>query len=71
MSEQLYWLRDDNGNWQKVPKIVYDAEMQIRANYKDPNCNGISFNKEIKLMAQTVAAPITVPLAIFRWIAKL
>jgi hypothetical protein len=30
MSEQLYWLRDDNANWQKVPKNVYDAEMQIR-----------------------------------------
>ena len=30
MSEQLYWLRSDTGNYQKVPKKVHDAEMQIR-----------------------------------------
>jgi hypothetical protein len=65
MSEQLYWLRDNNANWQKVPKNVYDAEMEIRKNYKDNQSNfASSFSDDVRTVVKVYAAPVTIPLKI-------
>ncbi len=73
-----YWIRSSNGDWQQVPKHIFDMEKEIRAKQEQEAIARQkeqryreSFGPDIEALAQTVALPVTVPLAIFRWIAKL